>query len=402
MELPVFIDGQLIKDHLSLPGIIYRITNKINNKVYIGRAINGFNQRYVRSEWWINNHNRHLRYAIEKYGLDNFDVHIIDVIGGNNDELNKAESQYIETYNANISDCGYNLTSGGDCVEHNQETKDRISETLTEMWKDPELRKRNSQSTTDWWYSLTPEQAGEILEKRANTKSDPEWRKYLSECIINGHSVRSIESRQLQSDRFRATIAAKSPEEWSKEVNNRLDKLQDFWDNLPAEERASKLTNRNAKISETLKNKSMNRLPLNHDVTVLLVTGPFGIGKSWLCSHLSNDVKYIPYDGSYRRSFEDEVYIAARDCNLILIDMPIKASTFINKNKHLYNIIPVFIEEEECVHKSRLESRGGTWTGNITQRREALKKRANEYAKFRGTSDQCLNFIKVFITNLRR
>lgn len=28
-------------------GVIYKITNKINKKVYIGQTVNGFNRRYI-------------------------------------------------------------------------------------------------------------------------------------------------------------------------------------------------------------------------------------------------------------------------------------------------------------------------------------------------------------------
>ena len=56
-------------------GVIYKITNKINKKVYIGQTVRDFNKRYGGS---LNNtHNEHLRNSIKnkvitKCGKKNF------------------------------------------------------------------------------------------------------------------------------------------------------------------------------------------------------------------------------------------------------------------------------------------------------------------------------------------
>ena len=62
---------------------IYKITNLINSKIYIGQTIRSINVRWNqhKSESF-NNHghgyNYHLHNAIRKYGSDNFKIEIIE------------------------------------------------------------------------------------------------------------------------------------------------------------------------------------------------------------------------------------------------------------------------------------------------------------------------------------
>ena len=64
--------------NLEVYGVIYKVTNKINNKVYIGQTVQGFRRRYHRKgnnsveKLYNSNENEHLKYSIRKYGIDNF------------------------------------------------------------------------------------------------------------------------------------------------------------------------------------------------------------------------------------------------------------------------------------------------------------------------------------------
>ena len=74
---------------------IYVITNKINNKVYIGQSID------IRVRWWghrcelnRNSHyNKHLQGAWNKYGEDNFDFSVLEEC--EQEEINDREVQYL-------------------------------------------------------------------------------------------------------------------------------------------------------------------------------------------------------------------------------------------------------------------------------------------------------------------
>lgn len=88
-------------------GYIYKTTNLINGKIYIGQhKANKFNPKYKGS-------GKVLKEAIAKYGKENFGVEMIDDSANNAEELNKLEIYYIQKYDARNIDIGYNLHCGG-------------------------------------------------------------------------------------------------------------------------------------------------------------------------------------------------------------------------------------------------------------------------------------------------
>lgn len=94
-------------------GYIYKITNKVNDKAYIGKTTKTVQDRWkehlqdCRKERC---ENRPLYKAIRKYGADAFDVETIEE--ADLDVLSERETYWIEYFNT-YSD-GYNATSGGD------------------------------------------------------------------------------------------------------------------------------------------------------------------------------------------------------------------------------------------------------------------------------------------------
>lgn len=58
---------------------IYKITNKINNKVYIGKTNNSIQQRFKEHIRDSKKHsNRPLYRAFNKYGIDNFTISMVE------------------------------------------------------------------------------------------------------------------------------------------------------------------------------------------------------------------------------------------------------------------------------------------------------------------------------------
>lgn len=92
---------------MNVYGEVYLITNKKNNKKYVGITSKGYMKRFAqhcKAESYIGS-------AIRKYGKNNFKVEVIDY-GATVAELNSKEKDYIaklETFGK-----GYNLTLGGD------------------------------------------------------------------------------------------------------------------------------------------------------------------------------------------------------------------------------------------------------------------------------------------------
>ena len=92
---------------------VYKHTNKINGKVYIGLTGNKPEYRWNHGRNY--KHNAHFRSAIEKYGWDNFEHEIIM------DGLSLSNAQVIEMINIMIHDAcdrrkGYNLSAGGEVI----------------------------------------------------------------------------------------------------------------------------------------------------------------------------------------------------------------------------------------------------------------------------------------------
>jgi hypothetical protein len=107
-------------------GYIYKITNKIDNKIYVGQTIQNVEARW-KDHLKKGSNCRYLKSAINKYGLDNFDFKLVCITFDN--QLDDMEIKYIEQYNSLVPN-GYNLRQGGNSGRHNAETKQKIAETL--------------------------------------------------------------------------------------------------------------------------------------------------------------------------------------------------------------------------------------------------------------------------------
>ena len=126
--MSILIDG---KEYY---GIIYKIENTVNHKVYIGQTSNpkGFNGRYLYQGDGIERvyncykrkkehgayYNPYLFRSIEQYGLDAFIVDEIFDTALTKEELNDKEAYYVEKFDSFNN--GYNLTSGGDNLPGHQ------------------------------------------------------------------------------------------------------------------------------------------------------------------------------------------------------------------------------------------------------------------------------------------
>lgn len=87
---------------------IYKITNKINNKIYIGQSSQP-KERFLQHCRNYKESRSLINKAIQKWGVENFDFEII----GWFEDYNEKEKYYIAYYGS-ISPNGYNLTTGGD------------------------------------------------------------------------------------------------------------------------------------------------------------------------------------------------------------------------------------------------------------------------------------------------
>jgi group I intron endonuclease len=109
--------------------VIYKITNNINNKVYIGQTIRCLHERWQEHLCFtkkISKTNDYPLYrAMRKYGVENF---MIKEVGGANSlsELNYQEWLLIHKSNT-LWPNGYNLKEGGSNGRHSLSTKQKMS-----------------------------------------------------------------------------------------------------------------------------------------------------------------------------------------------------------------------------------------------------------------------------------
>lgn len=88
---------------------IYKITNKLNNKVYVGQS-NNIERRFAEHKHKRNGVNFPIGLAIRKYGKENFAFEILEECSL--EDLNKKEAYWIKKLNAYTE--GYNCNIGGD------------------------------------------------------------------------------------------------------------------------------------------------------------------------------------------------------------------------------------------------------------------------------------------------
>ena len=191
-------------------GYIYKITNKINGKAYIGQSINnpiGTNGRINQHLKGHSKNCRALHNAIKKYGKEHFSVEILHIVLLPDilDELERAEIRNHNTITPN----GYNLTSGGENKKLiSLETRKKISNskkgrpshrkgaTLSD-----ETRQKISENSKGKKHSLETRQKMAAAHKRRI--QDPKGKKQVDDALKLGRkkgAKRSPETRKRMSE----------------------------------------------------------------------------------------------------------------------------------------------------------------------------------------------------------
>ena len=190
-------------------GFIYKITNTINGKYYIGQTIQNVKERFYQhcaTKCSKAVSNMAIHRAIKKYGKSNFTVEVIEEIDSTN--LNDRERYWIKYYNSYNN--GYNSTKGGQdgcksfkdldvesiIKEYNTGKSLRTLGTIFKVDKQTIkdlLIRHNVELRTTRTYKLSQKDRDKVLEDFASGLSRKEimikWnisKSYLSQ-LINGY-----------------------------------------------------------------------------------------------------------------------------------------------------------------------------------------------------------------------
>lgn len=190
-------------------GFIYKITNTINGKPYIGQTIQNVKERFYQhcaTKCSKAVSNMAIHRAIKKYGKSNFTVEVIEEIDSAN--LNDREKYWIKYYNSYNN--GYNSTKGGQdgckpfkdldvesiIKEYNTGKSLRTLGTIFKVDKQTIkdlLIRHNVELRTTRTYKLSQKDRDKVLEDFASGLSRKEimikWnisKSYLSQ-LINGY-----------------------------------------------------------------------------------------------------------------------------------------------------------------------------------------------------------------------
>lgn len=164
-----------LKLHENVCGI-YCIRNIINQKVYIGKSINirqriwnhisNLNSKNIKSE------NQHFINAWWKYGKENFEYFVLEIIDKNQENIENIvkdkELFWMDYYESYSRDKGYNLRrdSSTKMIVH-EETKKKYSEAQIKRYKDPNERKKTGEYSSKFW-----KENPEIKEQMSKKVSD--------------------------------------------------------------------------------------------------------------------------------------------------------------------------------------------------------------------------------------
>lgn len=157
---------------------IYMHINKINNKKYIGQT-----KQFPPEKRWKNGKGykncTYLDNAIKKYGWGNFEHIILEQFEDNQEYANAQEKYYIQKYETNNIQKGYNITEGG----INSISENALPAALKWMQKHPDFGKARAQDMLKW-QKEHPQEAYEMRLK--NIKKATEARKKEVRCIETG------------------------------------------------------------------------------------------------------------------------------------------------------------------------------------------------------------------------
>lgn len=159
-------------------GFIYKATNLLNGKIYIGQTKSSIAHRKAQHNWRANKKYSTCAFtlALAKYGWQGFRLQVIEECAI--ELLNEREMFWISALNTRCPS-GYNLTPGGNQYEASAETRRKISEAhkgkIIPEWHREAVSKANKGRP------LSDEHKAKIGAYWKGRSRGPEWAQLMSE-----------------------------------------------------------------------------------------------------------------------------------------------------------------------------------------------------------------------------
>jgi group I intron endonuclease len=162
--------------------LIYLIRNTVNGKAYVGQTIRTLEERWRQhKQQGIHRYkNDALHNALLKYGLDAFEIAVLDDSARTLDELNELEKFHIKAQNT-LSPRGYNLTTGGFSYQRSAETLAKMSAAMKGKKMPDTMRARLAAANTGRRCSL--ETRAKISAATMGRKGSRKGHKHSPESI---------------------------------------------------------------------------------------------------------------------------------------------------------------------------------------------------------------------------
>lgn len=170
---------------------LYRITNKINGKFYIGQTVQPdkrwYQHKYMSEQ---DKPSMVISYAIKKYGADAFEFEVIAGCKNWND-ANDIETLLVSQYSSLVPN-GYNVAAGG------------FNAPKSEAW---------IQAMRDWHASLSPEERAEISKQQREAT--------LQQIAEKGHPAQGTK-RTPEVLKKMSEIRLANPVEYTEEIRKKM------------------------------------------------------------------------------------------------------------------------------------------------------------------------------------
>lgn len=197
-------------------GVIYKIQHRESGKIYVGKTSRTLDER-------MNEHtkksratsNSYIDRAISKYGIDAFDVDVIEECDSE-EKLNEREIYWIAFYNCKKPN-GYNLTDGGEGVigykappelsarlskmrkgrPNTPEQRAKISATLKGKIFSPETCAKIS--TAKMGHTVSSETRKKLRNANLGKKASAQTRAKMSDSSPTKRAVKCVETEEIFS-----------------------------------------------------------------------------------------------------------------------------------------------------------------------------------------------------------